>query len=87
MLFHQKKKRKKESFHFLSNVAASYCSAGLSDEMEKDSHTVFLDTSESSTCSALSCQIRLGNGCISNMSKDNKEGETSKKNPAVFIRH
>lgn len=24
---------------------------------------------------------------LSNMSKDNKEGETSKKNPAVFIRY
>lgn len=48
---------------------------------------MFLDTSKSSTCSVLSCRIRLGNGCISNMSKDNKEGETSKRNPAVFIRY
>lgn len=76
---------RKHALLLLSKVAGSYCLVGLSDETKKDSHTMFLD--KSSTCRALSWQIRLGNSCISNMSKDNKEGETSKKNQAVFTRY
>lgn len=74
---------KKHAFLFCSKVAGSCFSPALSDEKKTHSHPMFLHPLKSVTCSVLSCQIGLGNGC---MSKDNKEMGTSKKKPSVFIR-
>lgn len=63
-------------------MAGSFCST------DKETPTLCFWTPQYlSTCRALSFQVRLGNGFMSSMSKNNKEGETSKENPAVFIIH
>lgn len=64
-------------FHTQKNMLfASF--QNLLGRRKKDSYTV------NQICSVLSCQIRLRSSCVS---KDNKERDASRKNPAVFSRY